>query len=897
MTDPIARLNAALEGRYRIERELGEGGMATVYLADDLKHERKVALKVLKPELAAVVGAERFLAEIKTTANLQHPHILPLFDSGEADSFLFYVMPYVDGESLREKLDREKQLGVDDALALARKLCDALDYAHSEGVIHRDIKPANILLSKRGEPLVADFGIALAVAQAGGGRITETGLSLGTPHYMSPEQATGDSEVDPRSDVYALACVVYEMLAGEPPFTASTAQAILAKILTMDAPSVTMVRRTVPENVSAAVAKALEKLPADRFSSASDFAKALDDEAFRYAARPITAAGSANTSTRASATFGFAGPSHRDRRSMIAVLLAAAMTAVAAWGWLRPDPTPAPGVPTRAPLTGLDMVVPPGGGWRFAISPDGRSIVAGHAPDLYIRSADDLSWRLLPNTTGATNPIFSPDGQTVAFNANGELFKVPITGGPRLPIVTGGSAHWGVDGTIVYSDDGDLYQVSASGGNPQLLFSSDTLAVSRPHLLPNGRAVVFGTGRGGSSRLTSQIILFDIETGETRTLVASGNHPRYIPTGHLLYGHADQALMAVPFDLETLAVTGTPVTLLPELSVFGGGASQFAVSETGTLVYDRSDDTPADARFVEVTLDGVETPLPLAPGNLEWPRYSPDGRQVAYEDGGEVRIYNVVSGANPVFAGPPSRRPVWSRSGVDLFYQTGPLGSATNFRRVAGGSDAAHPLLGGEGHSLLDIARGDSIAIGFTSRGPMNPDLSVIRLTGDSASLEPFLAAEWDEVGADISPDGRWVAYDSNESGEPRVYVHSFPVLTGRHSISPGGGTDPVWAPDGRTIYYRSGAGFYAVDVSTEPTFTFGAPRLLFEEAAYTAITSAGWGRNWDIHPDGDRFLMVRSAVEGTDVDPAQASGRRLTDVIIVTNWFTELRGRMGEGS
>jgi serine/threonine-protein kinase len=206
MPDPITRLNAALDGRYRIDRELGEGGMATVYLADDLKHERKVALKVLKPELAAVVGAERFLAEIKTTANLQHPHILPLYDSGEADEFLYYVMPYVDGETVRERLDRDRQLPVKEAVAVAEAVASALDYAHRSNVIHRDIKPANILVHD-GNPVVADFGIALAVSAAGGGRMTETGLSLGTPHYMSPEQAAADRELSARSDVYSLACV------------------------------------------------------------------------------------------------------------------------------------------------------------------------------------------------------------------------------------------------------------------------------------------------------------------------------------------------------------------------------------------------------------------------------------------------------------------------------------------------------------------------------------------------------------------------------------------------------------------------------------------------------------------------------------------------------------------
>ncbi len=236
MSDATSRLNAALEGRYAIERELGEGGMATVYLADDLKHQRKVALKVLKPELAALVGAERFLAEIKTTANLQHPHILPLFDSGEADGFLFYVMPYVEGETLRDRIDREKQLPVDEAVRIATAVANALDHAHRHKVIHRDIKPANILLQD-GEPVVADFGIALAVGAAGSNRLTETGLSLGTPYYMSPEQATGDQAVGASTDTYALACVLYEMLTGDPPYMGSTAQAVLGRGSSRASPS------------------------------------------------------------------------------------------------------------------------------------------------------------------------------------------------------------------------------------------------------------------------------------------------------------------------------------------------------------------------------------------------------------------------------------------------------------------------------------------------------------------------------------------------------------------------------------------------------------------------------------------------------------------------------------
>src|SRR3970040_2236870 len=285
MSSTAERLTAALAGRYRIERELGSGGMAPVYLAADLKHDRKVALKVLKPELAAVLGAERFVVEIKTTASLQHPHILPLFDSGTADGFLYYVMPYIEGETLRDKLNRETQVGIDEAVRIATEVADALDYAHRHGVIHRDIKPENILLHD-GRPMVADFGIALAVSAAAGGRMTETGLSLGTPHYMSPEQATAAKEITARSDVYSLGSVLYEMLAGTPPHTGASAQQIIMKIVTEEAPPVTNLRKSVPANVADAVVQALEKLPADRFESARAFAEALANPGFATVIMP-----------------------------------------------------------------------------------------------------------------------------------------------------------------------------------------------------------------------------------------------------------------------------------------------------------------------------------------------------------------------------------------------------------------------------------------------------------------------------------------------------------------------------------------------------------------------------------------------------------------------------------
>ena len=563
MSDPVARLNAALDGRYAIERELGEGGMATVYLADDLKHNRKVALKVLKPELAAVVGADRFLAEIQVTANLQHPNILPLFDSGEADSFLFYVMPYVEGDTLRDRLAREGQLPVNDAVAIASDMAEALQAAHEQGVIHRDIKPGNVLIS-RGKPLISDFGIALALSSAGAGeRLTGTGLSLGTPYYMSPEQATGDQTVGPSTDTYALACVLYEMLVGDPPHTGTPAQAVLGKIIVSKHISTTDERPSVPANVDAAIRRALEKLPADRFSSAQDFARALADEHFRYG--ELATAGEASAS----------GPWNRLSIGLAALAVLSAAASVTVLTSSLVD-RPAPEVVRFSVPVGRDADIYLGGRdaqrasrsnprptrTSLAFSPDGDlafSAWDGLEPQLYLQRMDQERAEPVTGTEGADLPFFSPDGAWLGFWSDGWLRRVSVADRHIETIAQQAclprGATWGDDGTIVWSSAGGLYHVAETGGEAEMLATQDMLTdewsgydldleggrmagvmavYAQPHMLPGSGALLFHA-KPSYDPQRAEIVALDLASGEQKTVLIDAMDPRYVPTGHLLF--------------------------------------------------------------------------------------------------------------------------------------------------------------------------------------------------------------------------------------------------------------------------------------------------------------------------------------------------------------------------
>ena len=449
MSDTSPQLDAVLTDRYRIERQIGSGGMATVYLADDLKLDRQVALKVLRPELGAVLGTERFLAEVKITARLDHPHILTLIDSGSAGGLLYYVLPYVRGESLRDLLNREQQLSVEQSLAIAKQVGSALDYAHRKGVVHRDIKPENILLQE-GEAMLADFGIALAVQESGGSRLTETGLSLGTPHYMSPEQATGDRTVDARSDLYSLASVLYEMLVGEPPITGKTVQAVIAKLLTETAMHVRTVRPTVPASVDAAVAKALSKVPADRFATVADFMRALD----------VTS----GTGAHAAAGMAVTAPA-RSRRTMIAVamggiaILGAGATLLASGRFAREDTSAALRDRTQLTFTGTTSAP--------TVSADGKQLAhfTKECTGADCRFAIDVqdvgsttTRRVLEGATAAYGLEWSPDRRNLLMNGTvgGRYgsFVVSALGGPPRLLTTGAATFYAGGDSLLLGPSG-----------------------------------------------------------------------------------------------------------------------------------------------------------------------------------------------------------------------------------------------------------------------------------------------------------------------------------------------------------------------------------------------------------------------------------------------------------
>jgi eukaryotic-like serine/threonine-protein kinase len=860
--DPLDTLRSALADRYAIERELGAGGMATVYLAEDVKHHRKVAIKVLHAELSAILGPERFLKEIELTASLQHPHILPLFDSGSADGLLYYVMPYVDGETLRTRLAREKQLSVGDAVRIACEAADALEYAHGRGVVHRDIKPENILL-QNGHALVADFGIALAVQQAGGQRMTQTGLSLGTPQYMSPEQAMGEREIGARSDIYSLGAVTYEMLVGDPPFTGSTAQAIVAKVMTSVPAPPRELRTTIPPAVEDAVLTALEKLPADRFPSAAEFARALSD---------TTSTGSRTAAH--SRTGRSANAQHRSMLLLAAIAIIA--SAAAAWGWLMPHhrtQSMLSSPPWRVTLALPDTAMPTG---SMALSPDGSELAYAAAGDrgtrIWIRRGAALEPTPLKGTDGGQGPVFSPDGRRVAFSRSGiyvvnvdgtGLAAVGDTTGLTLPFT------WSDDDHLLVASLRGLARVAVAGGGLELLARTDSGEfATNPSALPAGHGVLFTLIPRDYADLSHyRIAIADGRATGSRVLM-QGILARYVP-GHLLVVRADGSLIALPFDVAAGRVTGAGQTVATGLSVEAYGIVPFDVAANGRMIYVTGAAGGELRDLVRVSSNGAVTPIDTTwVRDFESVAASRDGARVAAgivsPTGEEIEIRDLRSGALSHFGLPgfECRDPVFNSDGSTLYFAAlSSTGSAVY--QVDPGSTTAPQLTFQLGdHLLQDLALTPGTGkILYTRYAP--PETAHIFAhilaapSTPDVSVQATAAAEGVPA---VSPDGRWLAYLSNESGTYQLYVRPMDSSRGgRWQVSLHGPGLPRWSHDGRKLFYLTADSMMVAEIAPGDQFTFGKQHGLFAASGFSSGEEP-----FDVLPDG-AFLMIRRHVSQQD--------------------------------
>jgi serine/threonine-protein kinase len=873
-----APLAAALADRYTLERELGQGGMATVYLATDVRHNRRVAIKVLHQEVGSAVGVERFLKEIQLTAALQHPHILPLFDSGVAGDRVFYVMPFVEGETLRARLDREQQLPVADALRLTQEVASALSYAHQRGIVHRDIKPENILL-QGGQALVADFGIALAATQAGGARLTQTGISLGTPQYMSPEQAMGERTIDARTDLFALGAVAYEMLTGEPPFSGPSVQAVVSKVLTSQPVPVDELRRNVPEAAAAAIMSALEKLPADRPVSAEQFVQML----IGTTAAPVgRASGPRKAAPAVSST----------RRAIpwVAGITAGIALGAGLMAWRARASTEASVAATSGPVRfligapdSLEMMAVCCGR-MFAISPDGRSIVFQSRPmvtdgsqnppphRLYVREVGSLRPTPLPGTDSAASLAFSPDGREIAFvlgpETNPRLRRIALGGGQATTIASlppgfVGGVVWRDAEHVLVADQYQLLEVSVTNGQMRTLLRSDSTGqqITSPEMLPNGD-VLFNFA---TKQTLPTVHVLRKNTTVPRLLFA-GATPRYVARWRALVIDRAGDLLAFPFDIDKADTTGPGVRIAEQIPLRSPVLShaEFDVTPNGALALtNRQDGANQGWRAttdVMLRMDGRDEPMSTPEKGLIafMVRYAPRAPKLLFSARGaaaEGALY-VLDLVRKTWTRTTGQEPAsvadWTSDGDSIVYALSRSGHL--LVRAADGSGSARELGTVSGWVGIDnmSVMGDWVAISGSARAGtgLSSSLDIAILRRDSALRAiSYANSPADEDEPAISPDARWLAYTSNASGRREVYVSPFPAPTSRTTVSVDGGSQPFWIDGGKTLaHFRADGAFVAQSFTPGPQPTLGPPRILHRR---------GIARFWTISLDGTRIATI----------------------------------------
>ncbi len=881
---------------YSIVEKIGKGGMGEVYRAKDQKLGRDVAIKVLPEEFARDADrVARFQREAKLLASLNHTNIASIYGLEESGGMQFLVLELVEGDTLADQIKRGP-IPVEESLKLALQIAEALEAAHEKGVIHRDLKPANIKVTPEGKVKVLDFGLAKAFAgdqtqvnlsnsPTLSDMATQQGVILGTAAYMSPEQARG-KPVDKRTDIWAFGCVLFEMLTGRAAFSGGDVTEILAAVIRAE-PEWKNLPAHLHWRLREVLERCLEKEAKDRYGGINDarfeIQKALADP------RGILVQPALEPRTKLRTIFPWL---------VAAVAVTAIIAGAAVWNLKKPEPQQVTRFFHELPGDQRGNLIER----IFSLSPDGRQFVYVTNKGLFLRSLDQLDARLLAGTEGATQPFFSPDGKWIGyrFAADNQLRKIAIGGGASVALtktVVLGNITWGADGMIVYGQSGSgIMGVSAGGGAPEAIVSVENEIFVSPQILPDGKSILF-------TRLDAapySIMVQSIQTGERKQLL-EGDTARYLPTGHILYAFGND-LFAVPFDLNKLELKGGPVLVVEGVYRNFYTAPQYAVSDSGTLIYSpgtTSAAAPDQRILVWVDRNGKEEMIAAPPNGYAFLKISPDGRRVALAvNRTSIRsdiwiwdlTYKTLTRLTDTLDG-WANVPLWTPDGKRIAFMLSRQGSPSGiYIKAADGTGTSEPLSASRARlfpwSWAD--KGKVLVLEENIAGSISNDIGMLLMEGEH-KWKPLLREKYSERQPQVSPDGRWMAYTSNESGKNEVYIRPFPEVDrgGRWQVSASGGQSPLWSPDGRELFYRNEDAVMAVSVKTDPGFSLKTAKILFRRAYFSPGPIEDVGSPWDISPDGKQFLMIKES------ESATLTGEQPRKINIVLNWFEELKQRV----
>jgi serine/threonine-protein kinase len=873
-------------GPYEIGSLIGAGGMGEVYRAHDTTLGRDVAIKILP---AAVVNDQdrraRFEREARVLAALSHPHIAAIYGFEDRDGIHALILELVEGQTLADRL-RSGAMPLQDALAIARQIADALDAAHDKGIVHRDLKPANILLGTDDVVKVLDFGLAKTGGTAASDlthspTITAVGTAdgdlLGTAPYMSPEQARAKN-TDKRTDIWAFGCVVYEMLAGRAAFRGDTVSDVLVAILDRE-PDWTALPQNTPPAVTRLLQRCLEKEPKRRLHDIADARIEIEDAI--AAPAPAVAASPPRPSTARLAA-----------SVVVAALAGAALAAIGFHFMLRPAP---------AAVTRFTITLPPHLEVRdsMALSPDGRTLVYAATDEsgsrLYRRSLDALESVPIRGSDGGGSPFFSPDGASVGFTRTRALLRVPVAGGAptvlREERILG--ATWLPGDTIVFANASGLMRIPASGGEARRITAVQPGEIEHhsPTAVPGGRAVLFTVHTG--ARDAQRLEAVSLDTG-VRTQITQGSGAKFLPTGHIVFAfQRSESLWAAPFDAAHLRLAEPPRPAIDGIRISDGWNPAIAVGANGSLAYatGRTSSSYGIRTLVWVDKTGREEPIDAPARAWWWPQISPDGRRLGLHimdpANMDAWIYELAHGplVRVTFNPAQDGYPVWTRDGKRIVYWSNQGGGLRSLRvRSADLSDSEQLLITERGSLDPFSWSADGKLLVFQRNSPdSHMDIGAVSIDPPH-EVTMLIDGPSDEAYPAVSPDGRWIAYQSNQSGRWEVYVQPFPALGSRWQVSTQGGMAPQWDPAGRELFYRNGRAVITVPIAgSDTTFTYGNPRTLFEGAYANDVLDPGNGPTYMLSPDGRRFLMMKA-------QPPPAGSPGQTEIVVILNWADELQ-------